>query len=407
MANNQIALLSQVPEFDTPLQSQAKAMQIRNLMNQGQVQDMDMQDRRQKIERMNGLRTLMSGFKPDATTDDQVGALTRGGYLTEARSLAESSAKVNTDKRAAEKAELEGHFKKYELVGQIMGGVKDQATYDIARQDAARILGPEAAAQMPPQYNPDLIEQRRAQAQTRIQQLEQMWKQKGFDREVASDAETVRHNKSQEGITMRGQNMVDARAKDQNENGRGVIIQTDEGPMLANSKTGATKPIIGPDGKPVTRTKPLTEFQGKSAAFGDRAMAADAILGKIGDDYSPAGINYKNAAENFPLIGGTLGTIGNVMLSDNSQQVDQAKRDFINATLRQESGAAIGVNEFSNAEKQYFPQPGDSQAVIRQKADNRKLVIAGFKRSAGANAEFSNAQQKPAAKPSLKDIFGN
>ena len=40
MANNQIALLAQAPVFDTPLESQGKAMQIRNLMNQGEVQGM-------------------------------------------------------------------------------------------------------------------------------------------------------------------------------------------------------------------------------------------------------------------------------------------------------------------------------------------------------------------------------
>jgi len=35
--------------------------------------------------------------------------------------------------------------------------------------------------------------------------------------------------------------------------------------------------------------------------------------------------------------------------------------------LRKESGAAIAASEFDNAEKQYFPQPGDSDQVISQK----------------------------------------
>jgi hypothetical protein len=60
------------------------------------------------------------------------------------------------------------------------------------------------------------------------------------------------------------------------------------------------------------------------------------------------------------------------------QQYEQAKRDFINAVLRRESGATITPPEFENAEKQYFPQPGDTAAVITQKQANRELVTRNF-----------------------------
>lgn len=49
MADNRIALLAQTPVFETPFEAQGKALQLRQLMNQGQVQDMDMQQRRQAI----------------------------------------------------------------------------------------------------------------------------------------------------------------------------------------------------------------------------------------------------------------------------------------------------------------------------------------------------------------------
>lgn len=49
MANNQIALMAQMPEFDSPIESQGKALQLRQLMNAGMVQDMDMQTKRQAI----------------------------------------------------------------------------------------------------------------------------------------------------------------------------------------------------------------------------------------------------------------------------------------------------------------------------------------------------------------------
>jgi hypothetical protein len=61
------------------------------------------------------------------------------------------------------------------------------------------------------------------------------------------------------------------------------------------------------------------------------------------------------------------------------QQLDQAKRDFVNAVLRRESGAVIADSEFDNADKQYFPQVGDSKDVIEQKARNRAVAIEGMK----------------------------
>lgn len=132
-----------------------------------------------------------------------------------------------------------------------------------------------------------------------------------------------------------------------------------------------------------TMEKAPTEFQGKSAAYGLRAREADKILTGLQGKYSPAAVNSKLSVSEWPLIGGALGAATNLSLSDQDQQAEQAQRDFINAVLRQESGAAIGVGEFDNARKQYFPQPGDSKAVIDQKARNRQLAIQGFETNAG------------------------
>ena len=77
----------------------------------------------------------------------------------------------------------------------------------------------------------------------------------------------------------------------------------------------------------------------------------------------------------------------NFTQSAAQQRVDQAQRNFVNATLRQESGAAISQGEWDNTKKQYFPQPGDSAAVLAQKAANRKRVIDGFRTTAGPVAD--------------------
>lgn len=146
----------------------------------------------------------------------------------------------------------------------------------------------------------------------------------------------------------------------------------------------------GPAALEAIKGKAPTEFQAKSATFGARAERADKILSDLQGKYSPGAVAAKQGAENVYGVGGVLGTIGNTVLPENAQKADQAQRDFVNAVLRQESGASISDAEFANAKRQYFPQPGDSAAVIKQKAENRAVAIQGFKNSAG-NAAFTAA----------------
>lgn len=65
------------------------------------------------------------------------------------------------------------------------------------------------------------------------------------------------------------------------------------------------------------------------------------------------------------------------------QQYSQASKNFINAVLRRESGAAISPSEFDTAYSQYLIKPGDSEAVVQQKEKNRLLVQRNFVNEAG------------------------
>ena len=118
--------------------------------------------------------------------------------------------------REAEKAQIEQHLKKFELAGQIMNGVTDQPSWDRAREMAGQVLGSEAAAKMPQQYDPALIQENLAKAMTVKDQLEQKHKQLTF-------GETQRHNQATEDgaaagreVTLRGQDKTDQRARDFN-----------------------------------------------------------------------------------------------------------------------------------------------------------------------------------------------
>jgi hypothetical protein len=121
--------------------------------------------------------------------------------------------------------------------------------------------------------------------------------------------------------------------------------------------------------------KPLTETQGNATAFGMRAKAANDIFGQLEASGAPVGGVENMLAQN---------RITNVAAPDWAQKAQQAKMNFMSATLRKESGAAISQSEYDAEDRKYFPQPGDSDAVKQQKAQMRDLAIDTMRVQAGA-----------------------
>lgn len=155
--------------------------------------------------------------------------------------------------------------------------------------------------------------------------------------------------------------------------------------------------------RPTPQEKPLTEFQGKSVMFGTRAADAHNTLNALETDVNPLAVAASSKG----------GALVNWALAPETRRVEQAQRNFINAVLRQESGAAISSGEFESAKRQYFPEAGDPPEVIAQKRAARELVIKGFARQAGSGAadiaEVYNAAtpalpKTPTATPSNSQI---
>lgn len=154
----------------------------------------------------------------------------------------------------------------------------------------------------------------------------------------------------------------------------GDIIQGVDGqgnPILINKNTGQINKLDGVSGfGKVATDKPMTDEQAKSSGFGARMAEAEKDISEVGTNYQPMAVNTSRAVEDIPLVGWGA----NALLSPESQRIAQAQRNWINANLRKESGATIQPVEFSNANRQYFPQPGDSKEVIDQKRRNRELA---------------------------------
>jgi hypothetical protein len=326
---------------------------------------MKVQEFEQGQKDANQLRSVYSQFGAD--TEANVNSLYKAGLGKEAGAYSKSTADLTKSKNDAMKSAVEAQLKKFELGGQVMTGVRDQATYDAARQQMAAIPElAEAAAKMPPVYNPQEVEANRLKAMSIKDQLEQTHKQLMF-------GESQRHNKATEGLTARGQNMTDARAREgqamtltkpfeiTGEDGKPVLVQQD--------KQGNIKPVTGYTPKQGA-SKPLTDSQSKALLFGSRMQESGAILDQLAGEGRTTSIPGSRA----PVVGSAITALG----GEKNQKLEQAKRDFINATLRRESGAVIADSEFDNAEKQYFPQIGDAPAVIAQKKRNREVATRGI-----------------------------
>lgn len=138
-----------------------------------------------------------------------------------------------------------------------------------------------------------------------------------------------------------------------------------------------------------------TGEQMNAALYADRMRASNDIIGKL----EQVGTSLPNS-----LMSG-VPVLGNYMITPEYRQLDQAQRDFVNATLRRESGAVISTQEFDNAKKQYFPQPGDDPQTIANKRANRLLALNGISRAAGSNYQPQvPAPAPPAAEGGWKDM---
>jgi hypothetical protein len=167
------------------------------------------------------------------------------------------------------------------------------------------------------------------------------------------------------------------------------VTDTDGNITVVDKDTLVGRPATDVDGNVLKGRQNMTESQGKAAGMAMRAREAQTILNGLEDKGVATRGLFKQGVEGVPLIGEGLamgvnklpGALGGP--SGQQQQVEQARRNFVNAVLRVESGASINEGEFRNAEKQYFPMPGDAPAVIAQKKANRETAIRALEMQAG------------------------
>lgn len=157
-------------------------------------------------------------------------------------------------------------------------------------------------------------------------------------------------------------------------NGNKVLVKI-------NKSTGQIdKPTI--NGAPAVASNPfsygkMNENESKDSGYANRMFEAEKVLRDPAIIKAATSLGQR-ALDKIPVA-------GNYLTNDAYQKYDQATRNFVNAVLRRESGAAISQSEFDNAYKQYFPQPGDTEQRIAQKQKNRQDTLAAIAGGGGRN----------------------
>lgn len=388
----------QQPQFESPINALARVTQLKGAQNQNRLFDMQVADKeaaRASELALNNAYQNALGANGEIDRTKLMQGLAQGGHGSKLPAIQKGFNEQDKAAKEAELSNLKSAREKQAIVAQVAGAAKDQASWSNGLQQL-QSMGIDVS-KVPQNYDPMQAQLIVQQSLTGLQRIDQVFKEKEFSYKQQNDS-------ANRGVTMRGQNMTDARARDLAAATReaGGAGRPPVGYRWKQDGSGALEPIPGGPG---VKDKAPTEFQGKSATFGARAEQADKIIKDIEGKYWPSAVNAKQALGNTWLVGGALEAGGNLLLSKEGQKAEQAQRDFVNAVLRQESGAAIAESEFNNAKKQYFPQPGDSKEVINQKAQNRKTAIEGFKKNAGQAAYTATTEVSEPDINSLLDKY--
>lgn len=212
---------------------------------------------------------------------------------------------------------------------------------------------------------------------------------------ASQQAESARHNKAEEGIGYGNLGVAQGRLGLEKENAGKLqhVTMPDGSVYTFNPGTGVFAQGKDAVGNPITSEKPLSEVQGNATAFGMRMKASNDVLNKLessGFDMGSLPNRYLPASK-----------VGNYIADPKAQEAYQAKLNFMTASLRKESGAAISQSEFESEDKKYFPQPGDSASVREQKRQMRDLAMQAMSIQAGPGAKKIAATTLPAASQSF------
>lgn len=394
----------QVRPMADPLDSIGRAMTLRQLATQNELQGAQVQAQRDAVARQQRLRDLMGGLPASATDEDRITALRSGAFFDEADKL--QAGLLSRDKTRAEIDKLGGEAlvartkatenafdtqrKRLEAGSAVIGSVlarspnpTHQDVYAAIQQAAAQYgLTPEEQSAMArglpgdPAALGGWLRAKNAELLTAQQRLEMMTPKlqevdiggrkvlvdmnpntrgaapTAFDKTVTPDAQLSAN------VTMRGQNLTDARAREANAltreaNATQIINDPDRGIILVNKGTGTTRQATDATGQPLPS---VSTVKNQSAAR--RVMPlldeAESVIKRATGSYVGAGVDLAARAVGASTPGAQavaqLKVLeGNLMMAQPRMEGPQSNVDVL---LYREMAGQIGDPTVPVAQKQ-------------------------------------------------------
>lgn len=244
-----IALGFRPPEQPSQINMLAQALQLQGLQRQNQMGALDMKDREAAAAERNALRNYLAGGADLNTPEGQAGALRvapnaaspmikgnleigklRGEIGKTAAQTDEAKAKTigeqfkNRQALITQNLQVLGSVSSPEQAAQwIQGGVQSGLIDGSGAQNSMAEL--QAALKAGPQGFAQWKQQQMQAGMTIAQQMEQQWKAQEFGLNKDKFAYQQKNDAANRGVTIRGQNMADSRARDLNQTQRELLTQ--------------------------------------------------------------------------------------------------------------------------------------------------------------------------------------
>jgi hypothetical protein len=380
----------------------AEADQAQSRKNALQLAAMDLSERTQANQRQVAVRNSLMGLGANATDDQRINALrataTPEGYA-QADSLEKilmdrqktgAEVKKNTSQAAnfdagAAKTQYETARQKHDdAIKEIASFDSPQHAIESLQQHAAKgSIDPAAASAMQASIPQDPAQFQAWQLQT----LRKLMTAKDQIAQVSPDA-----NARLSAETSRSNNSANIAAADRRHNetiaeGKTVIVQGEDGPMLVSKTDGTGKAVVGPDGLPVG--KPLKQIP---ASVNTAIITNTQNLQK-----AQTALKLLEGGEVGPMKGDTSATgmkgvlPGAILNRMDPKGVDTraAIADLGSMVLHDRSGAAVTASEYPRLQP-FIPSATDDKVTAAKKL--RRFIEVYNSENQALNQTYSKEQ---------------
>jgi hypothetical protein len=172
-------------------------------------------------------------------------------------------------------------------------------------------------------------------------------------------------------------------------------------PVFFQPDKGGGAPAIVPGVRPKPeQPKAPTELQSKAGTFHSQMVSASNELGGLSrEGFDPTSVASQVSTS---LAGG----ITNPLAGPKAQQARQAQEQWSESFLRVKTGAAATQDEVNRNIRTFFPQVGDSPAVIAQKARARVQAEQDVARMAGPSRQAQPSETKKRSREDILKQYG-